>query len=75
MNDLYFAAKNKEAYKDEIIPASLNFWCKTYEKGQKSIILAIKNHNTDIFRINIMVSVLVRTTGDLNKRCHCIVIK
>ena len=38
------------------IPASLNFCCKTYKKGQNTPILAIKSHNTDIFRINIMVS-------------------
>ena len=30
------------------IPASLNFCCKTYEKGQNTPILAIKkSHNTD----------------------------
>ena len=34
--------KTKKACKDEIIPASLNFCYKTYEKGQNAPMLAIK---------------------------------
>ena len=42
VNDSYFIAKNKKACKDKIIPTSLIFCCKTYEKGQNTSIWAIK---------------------------------
>ena len=62
VNDLYFTAKNKKACKDETIQAILHFCCKTYEKGQTTLIWEIKKHNTDIFRINIIVSLCERAT-------------
>jgi len=55
--------KTKKACKGETIPASLNFWCKTYEKGQNTPILAIKRPQYRYFSYQYYGFFMVRVTG------------
>ena len=63
VNDLYFTAINKKGLqKQKDSGKPIFFAIKPMKKSKLSLFLQQKNHNTDIFRINIIVSLCERAT-------------